>query len=52
MAPAAADDFVFRFIETPAEPGYRAFSRHGWNAAELIVDKVDPLAERLAALAI
>lgn len=48
MAPAAADDFIFRFIETPAAPGYRAFSRHGWNAAELIVDKVDPLAERLA----
>jgi hypothetical protein len=49
MAPAAANDFEFRFIETPAQPGYRAFSRHGWNAAELIVDKVDVLAERLAA---
>ena len=49
MAPAAADDFVFRFIETPAEPGYRAFSWHGWNAAELIVARVDVLAERLAA---
>jgi hypothetical protein len=48
MVPAAADDFVFRFIEMPAQPGYRAFGRHGWNAAELIVDKVDPLAERLA----
>ena len=49
MAPAAADDFVFRFIESPVEPGYRAFSRHGWNAAELIVAKVDALADRLAA---
>ncbi len=48
MAPATADDFVFRFIETPAEPGYRAFGRHGWNAAELIVARVDVLAERLA----
>ena len=48
MAPAAADDFVFRFIEAPAEPGYRAFTRHGWNAAELIVARVDVLAERLA----
>ncbi len=48
MAPAAADDFVFRFIEMPAEPGYRAFSRHGWNAAELIVASVDALAQRLA----
>ncbi len=49
MAPAAGDDFVFRFIETPAEPGYRAFSRHGWNAVELIVARVDALALRLAA---
>lgn len=47
MAPEAATDFVFRFIELPAEPGYRAFTRHGWHAAELIVDRVDPLAERL-----
>jgi hypothetical protein len=49
MAPAAADDFVLRFIETPAEPGYRAFSRHGWNAVELIVARVDALAKRLVA---
>jgi len=47
MAPAAAEDFVFRFIEMPAEPGFRAFTRHGWHAAELIVDRVDPLAEQL-----
>jgi len=49
MAPPAGDDCVFRFVEAPAEPGYRAFTRHGWNAAELIVSKVDPLAEKLAA---
>jgi hypothetical protein len=49
MAPAAATDFVFRFVELPAEPGYRAFRRHGWHAAELIVDRVDPLAEQLRA---
>lgn len=48
MAPPAGDDCVFRFIEMPAEPGYRAFTRHGWNAAELIVARVDSLAERLA----
>jgi catechol 2,3-dioxygenase-like lactoylglutathione lyase family enzyme len=48
MAPPVGDDCVFRFIEAPAEPGYRAFTRHGWNAAELIVARVDPLAERLA----
>lgn len=47
MAPEAASDFVFRFIELPAEPGYRAFTRHGWHAAELIVQRVDPLAEQL-----
>jgi hypothetical protein len=47
MAPEASTDFVFRFIELPAEPGYRAFTRHGWHAAELIVDRVDPLAEQL-----
>ncbi|MEO7385517.1 MAG: hypothetical protein ABIX37_01135 [Gammaproteobacteria bacterium] len=48
MAPESANDFVFRFIELPADPGYRAFTRHGWHAAELIVDRVDPLAERLS----
>lgn len=47
MAPAAANDFVFRFIELPVDPGYRAFTRHGWHAAELIVDKVDDLASKL-----
>lgn len=47
MAPAGADDFVFRFVELPAQPGFRAFRQHGWHAAELIVDRVDPLAERL-----
>jgi hypothetical protein len=44
MAPEAGTDFVFRFVELPAEPGYRAFKRHGWQAAELIVDRVDSLA--------
>lgn len=47
MAPAAADDFVFRFIERPASTGYRAFSGHGWNAAEQIVAHVDSIAETL-----
>jgi hypothetical protein len=46
MAPEMATDFVFRFVELPAEPGYRAFKRHGWQAAELIVDCVDSLADR------
>jgi len=47
MAPEAATDFVFRFIELPAQPEYRAFTRHGWHAAELIVDRVDSLANQL-----
>jgi len=49
LCPAAADDFEFRFIETPqpARP-YRAFSCFGWNAAELIVEDVDALAGELA----
>jgi len=47
MAPEGGNDFVFRFVELPAEPTYRAFRRHGWQAAELIVERVDPLAERL-----
>jgi catechol 2,3-dioxygenase-like lactoylglutathione lyase family enzyme len=48
LAPAAADDFCFRFVESPVAGGYRAFSRHGWNAAELIVEDVDALARDLA----
>lgn len=47
MAPEAGTDFVFRFVEQAAQPGYRAFTRHGWHAAELIVDRVDPLADAL-----
>lgn len=48
MAPPAGDDCVFRFVQAPADPRYRAFTRHGWNAAEIIVSKVDSLAERLS----
>ena len=48
LAPQAADDFVFRFVELPDAGVDAAFTRHGWNAAELIVAKVDPLAEQLA----
>jgi hypothetical protein len=46
MAPEAATDFIFRFVELPADPGYRAFKRHGWQAAELIVERVDSLADQ------
>lgn len=49
LVPEAAEDFEFRFVEVPApaQP-YRAFSAYGWNAAELIVQDVDALAEELA----
>lgn len=47
MVPEAAGgdpaDFAFRFVELPLEPGFRAFTRHGWHAAELIVRRVDAL---------
>src|SRR5690606_27213784 len=46
MSPAAGRDFVFRFIEWPGATGYQAFTGHGWNAVELIVDDVDTLSSR------
>lgn len=48
LAPAAADDFLFRVVESPAVDGYLPFGSFGWNAAEIIVRDVDALAERLA----
>jgi len=48
MAPRQHNDFVFRFIETPACAEFVPFTSHGWNAAELIVQRVDELAETLA----
>lgn len=47
LRPEAADDFEFRFVESPIAAGYRAFSSFGWNAAELIVRDVDALATTL-----
>lgn len=46
--PQAGDDFFFRFVESPLQRGYRAFSDFGWNAAELIVSDVDAMAVELA----
>jgi hypothetical protein len=45
--PRGGDDFGFRFVESPAVPGYRAFASFGWNAAELIVRDVDALVPTL-----
>jgi catechol 2,3-dioxygenase-like lactoylglutathione lyase family enzyme len=47
LHPADASDFEFRFVEAPPVRGHRAFSRFGWNAAELIVRDVDALAVTL-----
>jgi len=51
MVPEAAQDgvpdFTFRFVELPPVPGFRAFTRHGWHAAELIVRDVDTLHAQL-----
>ena len=48
MSPAAASDFVFRFVQRDRDPGYVPYTTYGWNASELIVENVDALAERLA----
>jgi catechol 2,3-dioxygenase-like lactoylglutathione lyase family enzyme len=48
MTPAGGTDFEFRFVQYPSDPDYRAFTRHGWNAAEIIVADVDRSAEQLA----
>lgn len=47
LAPERGDDFWFRLVEGPAGE-YRALTTWGWNAAELIVQDVDALAECLA----
>jgi hypothetical protein len=47
LSPEAGDECVFRFIETPSTDAYVPFSTYGWNAAEIMVENVDALAERL-----
>lgn len=47
LAPGGHEDFLMRFVEQPAATAYRAFSTHGWNAAELIVEDVDAMARSL-----
>jgi catechol 2,3-dioxygenase-like lactoylglutathione lyase family enzyme len=46
--PVGGADCSIRLVQSPACNGYRAFSSFGWNAAELIVENVDALAEELA----
>ncbi|MFW2403244.1 MAG: hypothetical protein ACN4GT_00675, partial [Gammaproteobacteria bacterium] len=48
LSPAAGDDCVLRFVESPVDSGYVPFSSYGWNAAEIMVQNVDAMADRLA----
>jgi hypothetical protein len=48
MSPAGGDDFQFRFIAGPHQPGYVPLTTYGWNASEVMVQDVDAMAERVA----
>ncbi len=47
LSPVAGEECVLRFIETGIDPNYVPFSTYGWNAAEIMVENVDALAEHL-----
>ena len=47
LAPAAGPDCLIRVVESPAVEDYVPFGSFGWNAAELMVQDVDALAEQL-----
>jgi hypothetical protein len=47
LRPASGGDFCFRFITQSLPPAYRPLTTWGWNAAELIVQDVDGLADEL-----
>ncbi len=47
LSPEAGQECVFRFIEADTDPDYIPFSSFGWNAAEIMVENVDEMAERL-----
>jgi len=51
MSPAATDDFEFRFIPQPIDSNYIPLTDYGWNAAEIMVQNVDAMAERITAAA-
>lgn len=48
LAPAAAEDFFFRAVAADVAPDYVPFGSFGWNAAEIMVQHVDTLADQLA----
>jgi hypothetical protein len=47
LKPPAGEECVFRFIEAETDSSYVPFSTFGWNAAEIMVENVDALAETL-----
>jgi len=47
VEPESGAETYLRFVQGPAYADYRPFACFGWNAAELIVQDVDRLAERL-----
>jgi hypothetical protein len=47
LVPESGASACLRLIEAPPDPDYRIFGTLGWNAAELIVQDVDLLAQRL-----
>ncbi len=48
LGPEAGEECIFRFIEAPGDGDFVPFSTWGWNAAEIMVENVDAMAERLA----
>lgn len=48
LGPEAGDNCVFRFVESEVDENHVPFATHGWNAAEIMVQNVDQIAERLA----
>jgi catechol 2,3-dioxygenase-like lactoylglutathione lyase family enzyme len=48
LSPAAGDNCILRFVEAESSVPYVPFSTYGWNAAELMVQNVDEMADRLA----
>lgn len=48
MKPASGADFPFRFVEQKADPHYKTLRHYGWNSAEIVVQDVYSLPEKLA----
>lgn len=47
MGPESGEHVYLRFVESPSSAGYAALKTLGWNAAELLVEDPDALADRL-----